>query len=211
MLALRNHLKIITSVQRRRRWTASEEVRLVEETFTPGMTVRLVARGHGVASNQPLTWRGLVAQGSLTAAGSDEEVVPASNDRGVAEPIPELHRLLCKKTLKAEIRKEALEHVAGSKTAAAAAAAEGRFPMKSVAKVGLALEPGRTQAGTSAESGSAGRRCLRGACGADQGGDRRIADKRMTGTGRDNYAFALPARAGESQRRPANESSRLVV
>jgi transposase len=47
-----NQIEIITSVQRRRRWAASEKVRMVEETFEPGMTVGLVARRHGVAPNQ---------------------------------------------------------------------------------------------------------------------------------------------------------------
>ena len=69
-----NHVEVITSVQRRRRWTASEKVRMVEETFEPGMTVSLVARRRGVAPNQLFTWRRLVAQGSLTAAGSGEEL-----------------------------------------------------------------------------------------------------------------------------------------
>ena len=55
------HLWNITSVQRRRRWTASEKVRMVDETFAPGMTVSLVARRHGVAPNQPFTWRRLAA------------------------------------------------------------------------------------------------------------------------------------------------------
>ena len=64
-----DRVEIITSVQRRRRWTAPEKVRMVEETFEPGMTVSLVARRHGVAANQLFTWRRLVAQGSLTAAG----------------------------------------------------------------------------------------------------------------------------------------------
>ena len=54
---------------------------MVEETFEPGMTVSLVARRHGVAPNQLFTWRRLVAHGSLTAAGSGEEVVPASDYR----------------------------------------------------------------------------------------------------------------------------------
>jgi transposase len=72
-----DRVEIFTSVKRRRRWTASEKVRIVEETFEPGMTVRLVARRHGVASNQLFTWRRLLAQGALTAAGSGEEVVPA--------------------------------------------------------------------------------------------------------------------------------------
>ena len=57
----------------------------------------------------------LVAQGSLTAAGSGEEVVPASDYRALQSQIRELHRLLGKKTLEAEILKEALEHASGSK------------------------------------------------------------------------------------------------
>src|SRR5438128_369815 len=34
-----DRVEIITSVQRRRRWAAAEKVRMVEETFEPGMTV----------------------------------------------------------------------------------------------------------------------------------------------------------------------------
>jgi putative transposase len=110
---------------------------MVEETFEPGMTVSLVARRHGVAPNQLFTWRRLVAQGNLTAAGSGEEVVPASDYRALQNQVRELHRLLGKKTLEAEILKEAPGTRRGlKKTAAAAAvAAEGRFPMKTVAEV----------------------------------------------------------------------------
>ena len=111
----RNRIEVVTSVQRRRRWTASEKVRMVEETFAPGMTVSLVARQHGVAPNQLFTWRRLVAHGSLTAAGSGEEVVPASDYRALQNQVRELHRLLGKKTLEAEILKEALEHATSSK------------------------------------------------------------------------------------------------
>jgi transposase len=52
---------------------------------------------------------------SLTAAGSGEEVVPASEYRTLQNQVRELHRLLGKKTLEAEILKEALEHATGSK------------------------------------------------------------------------------------------------
>jgi transposase len=79
---------------------------MVEETFEPGMTVSLVARRHGVAPKQ-LWW--------LTADGSGEEVVPASDYRALHNQVRELHRLLGKKTLEAEILKEALEHATGSK------------------------------------------------------------------------------------------------
>jgi transposase len=64
------------------------------------------------------------------------EVVPASDYRALQNQIRELHRLLGKKALEAEILKEALEQRHGlKKTAAAAAvAAPGRFPMKTVAE-----------------------------------------------------------------------------
>jgi len=61
------------------------------------------------------TWRRLVAQGGLTAAGSGEEVVPASDYRALQSQVRELHRLLGKKTLETELLKEALEHAMGSK------------------------------------------------------------------------------------------------
>jgi transposase len=83
---------------------------MVEETFEPGMTVSLVARRHGVAPSQLFTWRRLVVEGALTAAGSGEQVVPASDYRALQSQVRELQRLLGKKTLEAEILKEALEH-----------------------------------------------------------------------------------------------------
>jgi transposase len=69
----------------------------------------------------------LVAQGSLTAAGSGEEVVPASDYRALQSQIRELHRLLGKKTLEAEILKEALEHATGSKNVWPAPSARGLY------------------------------------------------------------------------------------
>lgn len=110
-----DRIEIVTSVQRRRRWSASEKVRLVEETYEPGSTVSLVARRHNIAPNQLFTWRRLVAQGAPTAAGAEEEVVPASDYRALQNQVRELHRLLGKKTLEAEILKEAIEVAAGPK------------------------------------------------------------------------------------------------
>ncbi len=37
-------VEVITSVQRRRRWSVSEKLRLVEEAMQPGMSVSYVAR-----------------------------------------------------------------------------------------------------------------------------------------------------------------------
>ncbi len=70
-------IEVVTSVQRRRRWSAAEKMRMVEETNQPGATVSLVARHHGVGPNQLFTWRRLAAQGALTAAAAGEAVIPA--------------------------------------------------------------------------------------------------------------------------------------
>jgi hypothetical protein len=61
------------------------------------------------------TWRRLVAQGVLTAAGSGEEIVPASDYRALQSQVRQRDRLLGKKTPEVEILKEALEYARGQK------------------------------------------------------------------------------------------------
>ena len=112
-------VEVITSVQRRRRWSAAEKMRMVGESQEPGASVSLVARRHGVSPNQLFTWRRLAAHGALTAAAAGEAVVPASDHRALQEQVRELHRLLGKKTLEAEILREALQHADPKKTRSA--------------------------------------------------------------------------------------------
>ena len=78
--------EVLRGPERRRRWAAAEKIAIVAETYEPGVTVSLVARRHGVAPNQVFSWRRLAAQGALTAAGSEEEVVPASDYRALQSP-----------------------------------------------------------------------------------------------------------------------------
>ena len=47
------HVEVITSVKRRRRWSAEEKAAVVQETYAAGMSVSMVARRHGIAPN----WR----------------------------------------------------------------------------------------------------------------------------------------------------------
>jgi transposase len=71
------HVEVITSVQRRRRWSAGEKAAIVQETYAPGMSVSLVARRHGIGPGQLFRWRRLYAEGALSAVGAGEEC-PAS-------------------------------------------------------------------------------------------------------------------------------------
>ena len=84
------------------------KVRIVEETYLPGMSVSLAARRHGIGGNQIVTWRRLMAQGALTAATAGEEVVPASEYRALEQQVRELHRLLGKKAMENKLLREAV-------------------------------------------------------------------------------------------------------
>ena len=95
-------IEVLDGPQRRRHWTASEKLSIVQETYEPDATVSLVARRHGVAPNQLFRWRKLAAQGALTATSAQEEVVAASEYRALQNQIRELQRLLGKKTLEAD-------------------------------------------------------------------------------------------------------------
>ena len=108
-----NDGEVLSGVQRRRRWTPEEKVRIVEKTYLPGMSVSLVARRYGIGAGQLFTWRRLMAQGALTAAGAGEEVVPASGYRALQAQVTELQRLLGKRTMEAESLREAVSRAAG--------------------------------------------------------------------------------------------------
>ena len=94
-----DRVEVITSVQRRRRWSAEEKARIVQDTYAPGMSVSLVVRQHGIAPNQVFTWRRLYAAGAL----------PASDFRALQQQVRELQRLLGKKTLENEVLRDALD------------------------------------------------------------------------------------------------------
>ncbi|SDR67566.1 transposase [Erythrobacter sp. HL-111] len=112
------HAEVLGGVQRRRRWTPEEKLRMVEETFLPGNSVSLVARMHGVAPNQLFGWRRQAASGALSATRAGGEVVPASEYRALENQVRELQRMLGKKTMENEILREAISRVAGPKKTA---------------------------------------------------------------------------------------------
>jgi transposase len=52
-------VEVITTDQRRRRWSVQEKATLVRRTYEPGMSVSLVARQEGVAASLLFQWRRL--------------------------------------------------------------------------------------------------------------------------------------------------------
>ena len=102
-------VEVITSVQRRRRWSTGEKLRLVEEAMQPGSSVSIVARQAGVAPSQLFGWRRRMLEGGQAAIQADEDVVGASRVRELEKRVRDLERLLGRKTMETEILKEALE------------------------------------------------------------------------------------------------------
>jgi transposase len=96
-------IELITETARRRRWTTEQKLRIVEASYAPDESFSSVARQHGGGAPS------VVAQGSSTAAGSGEEVVPASEYRSLQNQMRGLHRRLGKKT-----PEETLEHASAA-------------------------------------------------------------------------------------------------
>ena len=50
-------VEVLNGVERRRRWSHDDKMRIVEETLAPGAKVTEVARRNGVAASVVFTWR----------------------------------------------------------------------------------------------------------------------------------------------------------
>src|SRR3712207_9315067 len=74
-------VEVITSVQRRRRWSTTEKVRLVEEAMQPGSSVSFVARRYGLSPSLLFTWKRRMLEGGREAVAADEGVVGTSRVR----------------------------------------------------------------------------------------------------------------------------------
>lgn len=102
-------VEVISGVARRRRFTTEQKMAIVAETMQPGTTISTVARRHGLSPSLVFRWRRLMSDGGREAVGADDEVVPAADLHRLEERVRELERQLGRKTLEAEILKEALE------------------------------------------------------------------------------------------------------
>lgn len=103
-----SEVEIITDGGRRRRWSAAEKLRIVEETLDGRESVSSVARRNGVAPNLLYRWRRLMLEGGAVAVTDDDNVTSNRHVRHLEERVRELERQLGRKTLENEILKEAL-------------------------------------------------------------------------------------------------------
>ena len=64
-------VEFIKSVQRRRRWSTAEKVRLVEEAMQPGSSVSFVARRYAISPSLLFTWKRRMLEGGREAVAAD--------------------------------------------------------------------------------------------------------------------------------------------
>ena len=93
-------IKVISGVERRRRFTPIEKQAIVEEG--------LQARKYGISPSLVFNWRRRMKEGQLTAIGADDDVVPASELKRAQAEIRQLQRILGKPAIHLEILKEAV-------------------------------------------------------------------------------------------------------
>lgn len=96
-------------MRRRRRWSAAEKLRIVEETLEDHASISIVARRNGEAPNLLYRWRRLMLEGGSVAVTEDGDVNSNRVVREMESRIRELERQLGRKTMKAEILREAVD------------------------------------------------------------------------------------------------------
>ncbi len=85
-----SEIEIITDGGRRRRWSAAEKLRIVEETLFGNDSISAVARYNGVAPNLLYRWRKLMLEGGSIAVQGDDSVTSNKTVRQMADRIREV-------------------------------------------------------------------------------------------------------------------------
>ncbi|WP_173635176.1 IS3 family transposase [Erwiniaceae bacterium PD-1] len=129
-------IEVITGEQKRRRYTPEEKARFVALAMQPGYTVSLVARQYGITPSLLFKWKRLMNDGGKSAIAAGDEVVSVSEVKALEKKVKQLEQMLGRKTMEAEILRDALEIAQGKKVDIAhAIAATGRYPLIRIAEV----------------------------------------------------------------------------
>jgi len=67
-----SRVDLVTSVQRRRRWTPEQKIGIVKQTNESGSSVSMLARQFGISAGKLFQWQKAYLQGAMMAVGSDD-------------------------------------------------------------------------------------------------------------------------------------------
>ena len=73
-------MEIITGVERRRRWSLEEKLRIVAETEQPGSGIAEIARRYEISRGLLWNWRSQVRRGVLQS-GTAASIPPGADDQ----------------------------------------------------------------------------------------------------------------------------------
>jgi len=88
-----DRIEVFSGIQRRRRHSVDDKLRILQEASQPGMTVSYVARRHGISPSLVFQWRRRMTEGGKEAIRADEEVVASSEVKALEKRIRELERV----------------------------------------------------------------------------------------------------------------------
>ena len=93
---------------RRRRFTVEQKLALLEEAERPGGSISETARRFGIAPSLMFLWKRTMDDATKQGLKGNEKVVPEREVKELKDRIKELERVLGRKTMEAEILKDAL-------------------------------------------------------------------------------------------------------
>jgi transposase len=82
-------VEVLGGVERRRRWSRDDKMRIIEETLAPGAVVTEIARRHGIATSLVFTWRRRARLATAASAGPrlvPVQVTAAESVRSIEAP-----------------------------------------------------------------------------------------------------------------------------
>ncbi|MEI7073334.1 MULTISPECIES: IS3 family transposase [Pectobacterium] len=129
-------IEVITGEQKRRRYTAEEKSRFVALSMQPGYSISLVARQYGITPSLLFKWKRLMNEGGQSAIAAGDDVVSVAEVKALEKKVKQLEQMLGRKTMEAEILRDALEIAQSKKVDIAhAIAATGRYPLIRITQV----------------------------------------------------------------------------
>jgi transposase len=81
-------VEVLDRVERRRRWSRDDKMRIIEETLAPGAVVTEIARRHGIATSLVFTWRRRARLATVASVGPG--LVPVEVAAVAAEDVPSI-------------------------------------------------------------------------------------------------------------------------
>src|SRR6202158_5096054 len=82
-------VEVLGGVERRRRWSRDDKMRIIEETLAPGAGATESARRHGIAASLVFTWRRRARLATVASAGPrlvPVQVAAAESVRSIETP-----------------------------------------------------------------------------------------------------------------------------